>query len=141
MSRRKPDAGGIWVGVVRLEIVVPGARTLKDRRQGVLSVRDRLRHRLEVTVNEVESTDDPERQPIVCTTAGNDQRSIRTILDRAVATVREHPAVVLGRVDLEVFRWHAPEQDWAARMMDELGSPSSPSPSSAPPSTDENDDG
>jgi uncharacterized protein YlxP (DUF503 family) len=123
VSRRggKADTGGIWVGVLRMEIVVPGARTLKDRRQGVLSVRDRLRHRLEVTVNEVESTDDPQRQPIVCTAAGNDQRSIRTILDRAVSVVREHAAVVLGQVDLEVFRWQAPEQGWAARMMDELG--------------------
>ena len=120
---KKADPGGIWVGVLRMEIVVPGAQSLKDRRQGVLSVRDRLRHRLEVTVNEVQSTDDPQRQPIVCTAAGNDQRSIRTIMDRAVSTVREHPAVVLGQVDLEVFRWHPGEQDWTTRLMDEIGSP------------------
>ena len=103
-------------------LIIPGARTLKDRRQGVLSVRDRLRHRLEVTVNEVESTDDPQRQPIVCTAAGNDQRSIRTILDRAISVVREHAAVELGPVDLEVFRWHPPEQDWTNRLMAEIGS-------------------
>jgi uncharacterized protein YlxP (DUF503 family) len=113
---------GIWIGVLRLELIVPGARTLKDRRQGVLSVRDRLRRRFDVTVNEVQSTDDPQRQPIVCTTAGNDQRSIRTILDRCVGAVREHATVVLGRVDVDVFRWDPSGDDWAARMMAELGS-------------------
>lgn len=136
MRRKRASTSGIWVGVLRMELVVPGASTLKDRRQGVLSVRDRLRRRLEITVNEVETTDDPQRQPIVCTTAGNDQRSIRTILDRAVATVREHPAVELGRVDLDVFRWQASEQDWAARMMEEVGSDRDPAPEGAKESDD-----
>ena len=126
MTRRRGAAAGdaapIWVGVLRMVVTVPGARTLKDRRQGVLSVKDRLRHRFDVTCNEVGSADDPQRQPIVCTTAGNDQRSIRTILDRCVGLVREHPAVVLGEVDVDVFRWHPSREDWAARMMQEIGS-------------------
>lgn len=113
----------VWVGVLRMLVVVPGARTLKDRRQGVHSVRDRLRRRFEVTANEVGTSDDPQRQRIVCTTAGNDQRSIRTILDRCVGAVREHPAVVLGEIDVDVFRWHPSREDWAARMMHEVGSP------------------
>lgn len=113
----------IFVGVARLELSVPGARSLKDRRQALLSLRDRLRHRFDVTFHEVGVQDEATRQVVVLTTAGNEPRLIRSILDQCVAVVHEHPVAVASRVDVDVFRWQASEQDWAARMMTELAAP------------------
>ena len=110
----------IWVGVARLVLTVPGARTLKDRRQVVSSVRDRLRRRFDITFHEVGQGSDPARQTAVITTAGNDRRLIRSILDQCVAFVHGHPVAVAAEVDVDVFRWHPSSQDWAARMMEEL---------------------
>jgi len=115
------DPPRIWVGVLRIEVLVPGARSLKDRRQTVRSVRDRMRSRFEVTVHEVGTGSDPGRQTLVITTAGNDAAPIRSVLDRCGDLVRRHAVASVGRVDVDVFRWHPPEDRWAARMMEELG--------------------
>ena len=115
-----PREESIWVGVARLVLTVPGARTLKDRRQVISSVRDRLRHRFDVTFHEVGPGSDPARQTVVITTAGNDRRLIRSILDQCVGFVHGHPVAIAAEVDVDVFRWHPSGQDWAARMMEEL---------------------
>jgi uncharacterized protein YlxP (DUF503 family) len=117
----REDGVGIYVGVLRLDLVVPGAHSLKDRRQGILSIRDRLRHHFDVTFHEIGDGGDPRRQTVVLTTAGNDARVVRSVLDRCVGAVRQHPVVEAAQVDVDVFRWH-PSEDWAARMMAELGS-------------------
>ncbi|MBX2798763.1 MAG: DUF503 domain-containing protein [Myxococcales bacterium] len=110
----------IYVGVVRLVIQVPGARTRKDRRQVISSVRDRLRHRFEVAVHEIGTSGDPTHQVMVLTTAGNDARVVRSVLDRCVGTVHDHPVAIAIQVDVDVSRWQSSADDWAARMMDEL---------------------
>lgn len=120
MSVRRPDAEQIHVGVLRVVLTVPGAHSLKDRRQAVLSVRDRVRHRFEVTFNEIGGGEDPQRRSIVITTAGNDGRKVRSVLDSCMGIVHEHPVVVAAEVDVDVFRWHPSGDDWAARMTAEL---------------------
>jgi uncharacterized protein len=112
----------IHVGVLRLALTVRGARTLKDRRQTVSSIGDRLRHKFPVTFHEIGTGDDATRQVVVITTAGNDPRLLRSVLDQCVAIVHAHPVASAAEVDLDVFRWHPSREDWAARMMAELGS-------------------
>jgi uncharacterized protein YlxP (DUF503 family) len=107
---------------LRLALSVKGARTLKDRRQTVASIGDRLRHRFPVTFHEIGTADDPTRQVVVITTAGNDPRLLRSVLDQCVALVNAHPIATAAEVDLDVFRWHPSQENWAARMMAELGS-------------------
>ena len=105
-----------------MALTVQGARTLKDRRQTIASLADRLRHRFPVTFHEIGTADDPTRQVVVLTTAGNDARLLRSVLDQCVALVHSHPVATAAEVDLDVFRWHPSREDWAARMMAELGS-------------------
>jgi uncharacterized protein YlxP (DUF503 family) len=112
----------IFLGVLRVVLEVPGSVTLKDRRSGVSSVRDRIRRRFEVSFHEV-GGDDPHRQTVVVTTAGNDPAPIRATLDACATMVREHPVVVPLTVDIDVFRWEPSAEEWAARMMGELGTP------------------
>lgn len=113
----------IFVGVAHLRIRVPGARSRKDRRQVVASVRDRLRSRFSVTVNEIGTSADPVYQRIVLTTAGNDGKVVRTLLDQCVGMVHSHPVAEASQVDIDVFRWEASQEDWATRMMNELREP------------------
>jgi uncharacterized protein YlxP (DUF503 family) len=37
-----PDTSELWVAVMHFDIAIPGARSLKDRRQVVKSLRDRI---------------------------------------------------------------------------------------------------
>ena len=97
----------VYVGVLRLGLSIPGARTRKDRRQAVRSVSDRMRHRFKVTVNQVDSGDHPSRAVLVCTTAGNDGRPIRVLLDRCASFARSHGSIGVTQIDVDVFRWHS----------------------------------
>lgn len=47
----------MFVGVLRLSFHVPGARSLKDKRQVVRSFRDKVRARLDVSIAEVADQD------------------------------------------------------------------------------------
>jgi uncharacterized protein YlxP (DUF503 family) len=114
-------AARVFVGVLAVELRVPGARTLKDRRQTVVALRDRMRHAFDVSVHELTDTEDPQSARIVCTTAGNDRRTIESILGRCAELVRTHPVAQPGRIDLDVFRWHPSADSWEARMMAEVG--------------------
>jgi uncharacterized protein YlxP (DUF503 family) len=96
----------VFVGVLRATLVVPGSRSLKDRRHAVRSVVERLRARFAVSAHELADTDHPGREDIVVTTAGNDRGAV----DRVLASVRQFlelaPNSTVAGVDVEVFRWH-----------------------------------
>ncbi len=47
----------MFVGVVRIELHIPGARSLKDKRSVVRSLKDRIRQRVQAAVAEVDHQD------------------------------------------------------------------------------------
>lgn len=102
----------ISIGVLRLGLQIPWARSLKDGRQVVRSLRDRVHHRFDVSFHEIPTHSGPTRRTLVITTAGNDARTIRSILDRVVRFVETSGKCQLWQVDVDVFRWHPPERAW-----------------------------
>jgi uncharacterized protein YlxP (DUF503 family) len=51
----------MFVGVLRLSLSIPGARSLKDKRSVVRSFKERAQSRLRVSIAEVGSLDHPQR--------------------------------------------------------------------------------
>lgn len=102
------DDERVFIGVLRLVLRIPGARTLKDRRQVVGSLLDRIRHRFPVSAHAVDTLDHPGRQIVVVTTGGNDGQLLRSNLDKIVAFANSSGGLLVGQVDVDVFRWHAP---------------------------------
>ena len=102
----------VRIGVLRMVLSISGARTLKDRRQVVRSLRDRVRHRFAVTWNEVDAKNTPTRCTVVCTTAGDDARLLRSMLDRVQAFVEQSGSAWPISVDSEVFQWHPSDVTW-----------------------------
>ena len=47
----------MFVGVVRIELHLPAARSLKDKRQVIQSLKERIRHRVHAAVAEVDHQD------------------------------------------------------------------------------------
>lgn len=97
----------VFVGVLRAVLLVPGARSLKDRRQAVQGLKARLAARFAISVHEVDTSDRVNRQVLVVTTAGPDAPPVRQVLDRVVGLLRECGAVHVADLDIDVFRWHA----------------------------------
>ena len=73
----------MFVGVLRLSFHLPGARSLKDKRQIVRSFRDRVRARLDVSIAEVEHMDLHQRATFGVAVVSNDA----TVCDELLASV------------------------------------------------------
>ena len=90
------------VGSLRVRLLVRESRSLKDKRQVVLSIKDRLRNRFNVSVAEVEAQD--HRQLIVLGLAmvGNEAMPVRSAFEQIIAALRGHPVAELLDHEMEV---------------------------------------
>jgi uncharacterized protein YlxP (DUF503 family) len=71
----------MFVGVLRLELSIVGARSLKDKRRVVLSAKDRLASRLRVSVAEVGELDDPRRASLGVSVVANESAHCHRVLE------------------------------------------------------------
>ncbi|MEJ2677874.1 MAG: DUF503 domain-containing protein [Gemmatimonadota bacterium] len=71
------------VGVAGWELEIIGARSLKDKRSVVRSLKDRLRARFNVSVAETAYQDVWQRAEITVSTVASDQRRVEEVLNRA----------------------------------------------------------
>lgn len=71
------------VGIVRLELHLPGAQSLKDKRQVVRSLKERLRERVHASVAEVEHQDLWQRAAIGIVVVAADGGQVREMLNSA----------------------------------------------------------
>ena len=75
------------IGLLTLEIHIPDARSLKDKRQVLRSLKERLRSRFNVAVAELDYQDTWQRSQIGIVSLSNDQahleQSMRAVYDEA----------------------------------------------------------
>ncbi len=76
----------MFVGVMRLDFHLPGARSLKDKRMTVRSFRDRVRARFDVSIAEVEHQDLHQRATFGVALVSSDARVCDEVLG-AVASL------------------------------------------------------
>ena len=70
------------VGVLRLSLSLPTAGSLKDKRQVVRKIVDRVRGKFDVAIAEVGSNDLWQRIQLGVTAVSNDRRFINEVLDK-----------------------------------------------------------
>jgi hypothetical protein len=86
----------LFVAVAQVELHLPGARSLKDKRQDVRSLIERLRHRLAVLVVESDHQELHQRAALAVSALATDAEAARGTVVRALDMVHENfPGVVL----------------------------------------------
>jgi len=90
------------VGSLQVRLLIREARTLKDKRQVVQSIKDRLRHTFEVSVAEVGELDNCRVAELGFALVGAEAYPVRTALEKIVAALRGHPVAELLRHEIEV---------------------------------------
>lgn len=75
------------VGTLRIALRIPGARSLKDRRRVVLSLRDRVQARHGAAVAEVGWLGEPGHAVIGIAVVGNDRAALQSRLDVIAADI------------------------------------------------------
>jgi uncharacterized protein YlxP (DUF503 family) len=81
------------IGLLTLEIHIPDARSLKDKRQVLRSLKDRLRARFNVAVAELEHQELWQRARVGVITLSADGKH----LEESLAAITEESEQVLGR--------------------------------------------
>lgn len=88
------------VGLLSIEIHVPGARSLKDKRAVLRSVKDRLR-RLNVSVAETDHQDLRQRCRLGVAAVGATQAGVGRSFDAVVAEIARHDPGLVVASDVE----------------------------------------
>jgi uncharacterized protein YlxP (DUF503 family) len=90
------------VGALRVRLLLRESRSLKDKRQVVRSIKDRLRNRYNISVAEVEAQDKRQLAVLGMAMVSNETRHIRTTFDEIVRALRSHPVAELIDHQVEV---------------------------------------
>jgi len=90
------------VGSVRIRLLLRESRSLKDKRQVVRSIKDRLRNAFNVSVAEVEAQDNRQLAVLGIAMVGTETHQVRTALQQIVEALRSHPVAELLDHELEV---------------------------------------
>jgi len=91
------------VGLLRIEIHIPAALSLKDKRSVIKSVKDQLRGRFNIAVAEVDPNEKWQRASLGIVTVGDSRRSAEGGLRQALDWIQESRLVDLIRVEQEFF--------------------------------------
>ncbi|MBI3822787.1 MAG: DUF503 domain-containing protein [Planctomycetes bacterium] len=90
------------VGTLQVRLLLREARTLKDKRQVLSSIKDRLRNSFNVAVAEIEANDN--RQIIVLGFAmvGNEAHPIKQTLGEIVNALKAHPVAEFLDYEMDI---------------------------------------
>lgn len=91
------------VGILQAELEVPWARSLKDKRSVVKSIRDKTRRHFNVSIAEVENQDTITSIVIGVVMAGTDVQYILGALEKFKESLRDWPEARLLDTQVEVL--------------------------------------
>ncbi len=79
------------VGSLRVRLLLRESRTLKDKRQVVQSIKDRLCNGFNVSVAEVDAQDNRQMVVLGMAMVSNESRHIRSAFEQILNALRSHP--------------------------------------------------
>ena len=97
----------MFVGVLRIVLKVPGARSLKDRRRVVTSYKDRVRARLPVVVAELGEVESPQIARLGLCTVSGEHQVVDEVMHKARSMANTLAGAVLLDAALEVIPFGA----------------------------------
>lgn len=91
------------VGILQLDLAIPEAFSLKDKRRVILSLKDRISNTHNVSVAEVDRMDEHQRCIMGIAMVSNDKRYVEGGLSKIVDMVRMNPGVNLLDYQIEML--------------------------------------
>jgi len=89
-------------GTLRVRLLIREARTLKDKRQVIQSIKDRLRGGFNVSVAEVDALDNRQLAELGFAMVSNEAHHLKTALGQIVEALRSHPIAELLDYEIDV---------------------------------------
>ena len=91
------------VGVYTVELFIADSQSLKDKRQVLHSLKDRLREKFNLSVAEVDGQDLWQKATLGMACVANESRHVQQVLEQALNVIKGMPAVEVVRTQLELL--------------------------------------
>ena len=90
------------VGSLRVRFLIRESRSLKDKRQVVKSIKERLRNRFNISVAEIEAQEHRQLAVLGVAMVCNEAQPIRAVFAEIVQALRSHPVAEFIDHEMEV---------------------------------------
>lgn len=92
----------VVVGLCTIELFLSDSQSLKDKRQILSSLKDRLRQKFNLSVAEIDAQDLWQKGVLALACVANDGRYVNQVLDQAQNMIKSNPIVeiVQSRIEL-----------------------------------------
>ena len=91
----------VHIGLLYVDLFIPDAQTLKDKRQVLKSLKDKVRHQFNVSVSELDGQDKWQVATLGFAMLGNDNRHIDSTLQHIVSLIESTHQVEVTAQRLE----------------------------------------
>ena len=99
----------MFVGIARLGLVIGESHSLKEKRMVLRRIKDRVRERIGVIVNEVGDQDTWQRAELGCAVVSADRAKALELLDGVVRVAMAAGGAEIARVERNVIRFEGGE--------------------------------
>lgn len=91
------------VGLCTVELYIPDGHSLKAKRQVLLSLKDRLRDKFNVSIAEVGDQDLWQKAVLGIVCVANEGAYVNQVLDQAINVIRSIPTIELVQFRIELL--------------------------------------
>lgn len=91
------------VGVCTVELFIGDSQSLKDKRQVLHGLKDRLRNKFNLSVAEVEGQDLWQKAILGLACVANDSRFVNQVMEQALNMIKGMPSVEVVRTQQELL--------------------------------------
>ena len=91
------------IGLLTLDLIIPGARSLKDKRRVVKSLKDRIRHRFNGSVAEVDFLDEWRRARLAVCVVSRESKFANTQLNEIARFAVANSAADVANIEIEML--------------------------------------
>lgn len=92
------------LGLLRVDLLTNGTHSLKEKRRVILSLKERLRNRFNISVAETDYYDLWQRSQLSIACISADGRTTKSILTRVGTFIKNEPEVILLKEEMEEIR-------------------------------------
>jgi uncharacterized protein YlxP (DUF503 family) len=91
------------VGLCEIELSIPESHSLKDKRQILRSLLERLRNQFNVSIAEVDRMDSWQRATVGVASVSNETKHSVQVLNKVMDAIRSNPRVVVVDYSIETL--------------------------------------
>jgi len=91
------------IGILKIDLYIPGASSLKEKRMVLKGLKDRVRRTFNVSIAELEYQDKWQRALLGIAAIGQDRQFVNSVLDKALDFMETFRGAEISNHELEII--------------------------------------